>query len=79
VSASVFPDYIGSIVTRAVIYDQNLSVPVLFGGVAQNFIERGPDAAAFVVGGNNEAIGQREFSVLSSQFSEKPTGLLPGH
>jgi hypothetical protein len=70
VGAGVFTNDRRSIVARAVVHHQDLGIPFLFSGVAEDFIERGANAAAFVVGGDDEAVGQgsSQFSVLSSRF-----------
>jgi len=63
----IFASNRGSVVTRAIIDDENFCVPLLFRHVAEDFIQRGPNTTAFVVGGNDEAVSQEQFSVLSSQ------------
>src|SRR6202521_2267340 len=41
-----------------ILHQQNFRVPVLFPGIAEQLIERRPDAYAFVVGGNDKTVGQ---------------------
>src|SRR3984893_8433908 len=55
---AVFPHDLRRVVARAVVHYQNFRVPVLFPGIAEQLIERGPDACAFVVGGNDKNVGQ---------------------
>src|ERR1700738_4883609 len=55
---AVFPHDLRRVVARAVVHYQNFRVPVLFPGIAEQLIERGPDAYAFVVGGNDKTVGQ---------------------
>src|SRR6202162_6543209 len=58
VRLAVFPHDLRRLVARAVFHYQNFRVPVLFPGIAEQLIERRPDACAFVVGGNDKTVGQ---------------------
>ncbi len=55
---AVFAHDLRRVVARAVIHHQNFRVPVLFLHLAEKRMQRRPDADAFVIGGNDETVGQ---------------------
>src|SRR6202795_2804697 len=55
---AVFAHDLRRIVARSVVHYQNFRIPVLLFCIAKKLIERGPDAYAFVVGGNDKTVGQ---------------------
>src|SRR6202140_2393592 len=56
---AVFAPDLRRIVGRAIVHHENLRVPSFLLRISEKLIERRPDAAAFVIGGNDEAIGQK--------------------
>src|SRR5690348_5952419 len=46
----------GCVVARAIIYNDHFRVPALLPDVVQHFIQRGGDALALIVGGNDDAV-----------------------
>ncbi len=61
---AIFPDDLGGIVARSVVHNQDFDVPVLSLGIAEKFIERRPDTYAFVVGGNDDTVGQKSLAYV---------------
>jgi hypothetical protein len=45
------------VVGGTVVHHQNFGIPSLFLYVTQQCMERGPNAHAFVIGGNDETVG----------------------
>ena len=69
--AAIRPNNLRRVVARPVIDDDDFGIPSLRVHVGQHFLEGRAQARALVVGRNHDAVRgiQKQFSVLSSQFS----------
>ena len=65
----------GGGVGRTVVHDNDFHIPAALGGVRENFIQRGRDARAFIVGREDDAIrGRFQDSAISFQLRDASVG-----